>query len=146
MVQTEQVVNDEIVDEDACHFEIIDGEGVVVHAVHDVLGPFHPPHQGVDGLCARGPDAPGAKLAGVGVANEGGFAGDELGALGWSVSNDFEHGLEVDNGSSLGGVGVDANGGLVGLGAAAACDGVGRGGLFSRGWCGMHVDICPGKI
>ena len=72
----------------------------------------------MDGLGAGGSDATGAKLACVGVPDEGGFARDELGALGWAGSDDFEHGLEVDDCSSLGGAGVDADGGLVGLGAA----------------------------
>ena len=44
MVEAEHVVNDQTVDEDACHFEVIDGQGVVVHSVNDVLGPLHPPH------------------------------------------------------------------------------------------------------
>ena len=56
----------------------------------------------MDGFGAGGPDATGAKLAGVSVPNEGGFARDELGALGGASSDDFEHGLEVDDGSALG--------------------------------------------
>ena len=139
MVEIEDLVEDEIVDEDGCHFEVIDGEDVGFHPCDDVWGPSESPNAGMDGAGAGSPDSAGAKLAGIGVANEGRQTGEELDAFGGPIANDFEHGLEVGNGVSLGGVGMDVDGGLGGGVCAVeeSIEGGQEGGAPGDGMTGM---------
>ena len=94
-------------DENAGHFEVVDGELALFGEFHDVWWPFDAPDNGSDGLGSRHPDAACAVLAGITVAHVVGFLGDELAAVDGVLRKELEHGAQIFESVELGGVGVE---------------------------------------
>ena len=65
-------------EQQACHFKVVDGQEAVRNSVDDGLGPSNTPDNGMQWVCAGDPDTSSPMLARVAVAEAGGLAGDEL--------------------------------------------------------------------
>ena len=113
VAQVQEMIEDQIMKQDARHFKVVDGEVLGFDPGDDVWGPGQAPDKGVDVVCAGKPDAPDPMLAGVGVADERRRAGNELGTEGGPIAHHLEHETEVGNGFGGGCVGVEVDGVLV---------------------------------
>ena len=100
-------------EEDACHFEVVDGEELVRNGVKHRLGPGKTPDAGAKGGAGRKPDASGAVETSIAIAKIVGRARHKLRAVGGTLAQDFEHGAKVGEGFGLGGATVDVHSGLV---------------------------------
>ena len=54
----DEFLNDEELQEDACHFQVVDGDGacrvgIRLYLLLDGLGPFQSPDDWMEGMCAR---------------------------------------------------------------------------------------------
>ena len=96
------VLKDEVLNENSCHFEIVDGECVVCHQFYDVWGPFDAPYNRLEGFGAREPDATSSVLAGIAIAKTVWVFGDQLAAVDWFFRQEFEHNSKVREGRLLG--------------------------------------------
>jgi len=91
----DEVFQDQVLKEEACHFQVIDGELANGEEVDNVRWPGHTPEGGVEVIFATEPDAPTAIFGSITEANIVGPAGYQLGAQGGSIGNQFENGAEV---------------------------------------------------
>ena len=80
--EVEHGVQKQAVEEDAGHFEVVDGEVAAVGSGDDVLGPRQAPHHGMQGAGACQPGAPDPVFGSIHVANVGREVRHQLCTLG----------------------------------------------------------------
>ena len=115
VLQVNQLLQNKIVEKEARHFKVVDGQAALLEQLDNVGWPFESPDNRPKNFAARQPDAPSSKFAGVAVSNVGWHPWNELAAECGPFAHDQKHGSEVSEGMLLLAVWVDLGGRLVGI-------------------------------
>ena len=109
VVDRHEPLQHEELEEDAGHFEVVDGDQPGVHGLDNLGGPCEAPHHRAQGVGTGEPDASRPVLACVAESDKVGEAGDELGAGGGAFADFGKDGAQVSQGLGLGRPGMNAN-------------------------------------